>query len=546
MIKSFNKSYITKYFAPLTGGTLYALGFPMKSLPAYFFSPILGMTLFIYSLNILTTGSSLSLKSRVKTVLLFSLSYCLTGYYWIPHTIKEFGEIPFPFNWMIGASFSLIIAPQFIVFLLSLKLIERLKSHNLFIKVISFIKIPYLYFLFLSFLLTFLEYYIPQQFPAHLGHPWIQLAPYLGLAPFFGAPIYSFLSYLISFNLCNLVLGNKKRIYDLSLIAILLVINFSLPLTKVNKENFNHKDRLRLVQANIGNYLKISAESGSPQAIKEVLNQYLELSVMPQKEPVDLVIWPETAFPKLLNSKLLKSEKRFIPQLFLDTINKSHAELFVGGYDKNMNRKFSFESEYNAAFHFGLEGQLKNVYHKMKLIPFGENLPFGYFNKYLASLVKNISFFAKGDNYTLFRTKNDTPFISSICYEILFSSFIRDFLNRTTSQPSFLINLTNDSWYGDTSEPHQHLALAKWRAIEFKLPIVRMTNTGITSVIYDDGTDSQRLHVNEEKKIDLTLYTTIRSKTLFQRLGFHSLSLLVLLMMAILYLFENKLKRTKT
>ena len=546
MNKTLKDSVITKYFAPLLGGALYSLGFPMKSLPSFFFLPLLGMAFFIYSLGILSTGTKLCFKTGIKTVLLFSLSYCLTGYYWIPYTIKEFGEIPFPLNWLIGASFSLIIAPQFIVFLISLKLIERFRSHAFFEKIINFIKQPYLYLLFLSFLLTAFEYYIPQQFPAHLGHPWIQLAPYLGLAPYFGAPIYSFLSYLISFNICNFMVGNKKRIYDLTVIGILLIISFSLPLVKTNQNHYDHKDRLRLVQANIGNYLKINAESGSYQAIKEVLNQYLDLSILPQAEQIDLVIWPETAFPKLLNSALLKSEKKFTPSLFLDTITRSNAELFVGGYDKNLNREVSFESEYNAAFHFGLDGQLKNVYHKMKLIPFGENLPFGYFNKYLVSIIKNISFFAKGKEYTLFRTKNDTPFSSAICYEILFSSFIRNYLNGTSSQPSFLINLTNDSWYGDTSEPHQHLALAKWRAIEFDLPIVRMTNTGITSVIYADGTESKRLQVNEENKMDITLYTKDRDKTLFQYLGFHSLGLLVLFLMGIFYLLEKKIKKSKT
>jgi len=65
--------------------------------------------------------------------------------------------------------------------------------------------------------------------------------------------------------------------------------------------------------------------------------------------------------------------------------------------------------------------------------------------------------------------------------------------------------MTNDSWYGDTVEPEQHLFLTKWRAIEFKLPIVRSTNTGISVVIDENGKELQRLNIYEAANLDINL-----------------------------------------
>src|SRR5690606_21675085 len=85
--------------------------------------------------------------------------------------------------------------------------------------------------------------------------------------------------------------------------------------------------------------------------------------------------------------------------------------------------------------------------------------------------------------------------------------------------PDFLLNLTNDSWYGDTAEPYQHLFLAKWRAIEFGIPMVRSTNTGITSVVYPDGSESERTGIYEETSLEISLPHSKSAPTPYQRFG---------------------------
>ncbi len=536
MSKLIYHPYLLSCLLPFLGGVLYALGFPIKGFYSFFLLPIVGMTFLIYSLKIKALKGSHKDPNRIINILSFSFGYYITGYYWIPYTIKEFGNIPFPFNFLLGSAFSLIIAPQFFAFLLSINILSKLKKTRAYSIVLNESN----HLVFFAFLMTVFEYYIPQQFPAHLGHPWIQLTPYLALAPIFGAPIYSFISYLIAFILSEFITSRKVHKFSLAIALLLIFLNFSGPLEKVTPENVDFKNQLRLVQTNVGNFLKVDAEGGGHQATREILLDYLELSTLPSKAPIDLVIWPETAFPNLLSSTTLKTDKGSLPWVLKQTIQQTQAELFIGGYDFNPNKKYSFESEYNSAFHFDSQGFLKNTYHKMKLIPFGESLPFGYFNQYLGPHIKNISFFAKGEQYTLFKTKNKTPFISAICYEILFSSFIKTYLNSTSEQASFLINLTNDSWYGDTSEPYQHLSLAKWRSIEFDIPIVRMTNTGITSIIFSDGTESERLNIHEKKKLDILLLSKKRHKTIFQRFGFFALFSFIFLVMLLSFLIKKK------
>jgi apolipoprotein N-acyltransferase len=238
------------------------------------------------------------------------------------------------------------------------------------------------------------------------------------------------------------------------------------------------------------------------------------------EEVPDLIVWPETAFPRLLNSDLMRLNPGAIPKIIIDVIEGTGAELFTGGYDSaGPHRANFFETEYNAAFHFSDRVKLLGTYHKRLLIPFGESLPFGPFNPWLAKFISNISFFAKGNHYSEFHSRNSSRFTTAICYEILFSSFIRDYMNSLERPPHFLMNLTNDSWYGDTSEPYQHKFLAHWRALEFQLPIVRMTNTGISSILYPDGSESSQLGIGASGALTLSVPLIERQPSLFERFG---------------------------
>lgn len=512
------KRLSTIYFEPLVAGCFYAWGFPLKGFPSFFLAPMLAIFLLCYRLTLLSPKvSERNWKKDLGRVLLFSLGAWLLGYSWIPETLRIFGEIIFPLNYLVGSLSTVLILPQFFTFLILVAVLNAL--HKRF--GLKFFYHPILMALFF----VFLEEFTPQLFPTHLGHSWLQLAPYLGLAPYAGVPLFSFFSFWLIFEVMAMVREKKlfksRLILVFSFFALFILGNVLFPLKYTPTEGQSLE--LRLAQVNIESYLKLASEKGSTKAVKEVFSKYVELSMSPRSKRMDLLIWPETAYPYTIDSKLWLDGKN-LPPLFLQIGEYTRADMVWGGYEWGAPANpDDFETTYNSAIHFAHDPEkgmvFKGSYRKMRLIPFGETLPFGPLNPWLGEIIKNISYFKKGEKFELFTTKKDKTFISAICYEILFSSFVRDYLKSVSRPPHFLINLTNDSWYGDTNEPLQHLFLAKWRALEFDLPIVRSTNSGISAIIYPDGSEEARLPYGVKEKLDAELKLKDRTPTLYERFG---------------------------
>ncbi|MDD0854064.1 apolipoprotein N-acyltransferase [Halobacteriovorax sp. GB3] len=533
----FKHNWIPLYLFPFLGGLLYASAFPIKGMPSFALGAIIGMGLLLSTLTFHSSEhDKRTLKGEILSVLAFSLGYNLLGYYWIPELLKVFGGLHAPFNYMVGWMFTLIITPHLIFFVLLKRLITKLSLKRATIlandekRLLSF-----------AILLTILEYIIPQQFPAHMAHPWLWLAPYLGPVKFFGAPLYSFVSFALALFIAFFM--QTKRVTKLPLIvfSVTLVLGFFFPLSKTSSDS-GESIKLRLVQGNIGNDLKIHSEQGLQLALSEVVQIYSGLSKKENGFEADLTIWPETSYPRLLRSKSLKEMPSSTPYEFKSIIHQTNSELYVGGYDLSDRRNdFYFETQYNAAFFFNSKMELADVYRKRILIPFGESLPFGPLNQTLAKMIQNISFFARGERFPLFSTKNGHNFNTAICYEILFSNFIRSYFNANEELPDFIINITNDSWYGNTSEPLQHLFLSHWRALEFDTPVVRVTNTGITSVLHEDGSESERLEYHTKGTLDITLpIRETKEKTFFQIVGFYGMFMIWIGLFAFLVLIRKR------
>lgn len=536
------KPWVGYALIPFIGGLLYPLGFPFWEDFQLFPFGLFGVFCLLVGLPLSYGAPSpiiatrKTLKRILISILLFSLGYCLLGYYWIPYTLNEFGNIPAPFNTLLGTAFSLIIVPHYLLFGLILFFWRKLN-----IKKSSLAGGVSTRNLIYAALLVLLEKAVPQQFPAHIGHVWLQLKPLLGLTPLFGAAIYSFLSYWLILFFVGWIKTGKRDLYGLIFSTLLLVPGFFLPLTQ-NKGQKPIETQLRLVQANIGNFMKLDSENGGLNSMREIYRRYFELSSQPSERKIDLIVWPETAYPQLLNSAMMRISDAFVPSVVRKTVKETGTHVFFGGYDKSGNdNTYYFETEYNTAFYINPKGEIEDLYHKMILIPFGESLPFGPLNPLFAKVLNNLAFFAKGTSYTLFKVPNGATFISAICYEILFSSFIRKYLNNVPNKPHFLVNLTNDSWYGKTSEPYQHKFLAHWRALEFQIPIVRMTNTGITSILYPDGYESKRIGLFKKDILDINLKTPSKpERTLYQRLGYLGLILLILIFYFGAWQFEKR------
>lgn len=514
---NFNRKYLSLIIC-LLAGMLYALGFPTFFGTSVFIAPLIGFALFNWALD-----QEVSLNKQFILSLAYSLGFYIFGFYWIPQTLMDFGGLFFPVNHLLGLLFSLVIVPQIYCYVVLKK----------------YIKHPVI----LAIGYVLLERLVPQQFPAQLGHPFLNLTPTINLvfAPWAGAAFYSFLTAFIALTLVqHKASGIKPKLYY-AIIAVILFLHLPFLYPTPSKENMTTL-KIRMVQPNIGNFLKIDSERGSINSINAVLDNYYFLSTNDIKSKRDLIIWPETAYPNLFFSETFKADHKLrLPEVINDVIINTGAELFIGGYDSTLSSNGqSYKSDYNSAFHFSSQGYMKDVYHKMRLIPFGEGLPFGPLNPYLSGIITNISYFAEGDTYTGFKTANNLNFVSVICYEVLFPAFVADMLNNQKEEAQFLINLTNDSWYGDTAEPYQHLFLSKWRALEFNLPLIRSTNTGITTVVYPDGSESKRLLISEKTYLDVDLEIAPRTKTLFQIFGIWSFLTIAFIILLIELAFKRK------
>ena len=462
-----------KYLLCFLGGIFFALGFPSALAESLFITPLIGVLLLFYFLE------QSPLKTRLMLVLLFCLGLNLCGYYWLPKTLQIFGELPFLISHIISLLFALIILPQYIAYAL---LIPYAKKFTLFLQEKVKINSPSFPIFVQAFILILLENFIPQQFPSHLGHPWIGLGEHLGLAPFLGIPVFSFVSYIFIFALIHYLRRKKHSLLSYAVIFIFIVLN---PLLVKSPSQETKNFHVRISQANVGNYLKLESEKGDLDSVEKVMTLFKNLAAEPYllgKQKADIVIWSETSFPYSLNSNNLKSNIMTTPNIFKEIMNTSGAEFLTGGYDQKSNQKDWFEREYNAVFFFNRSLGLSDVYHKHILIPFGETLPFGPLNSYLSRFLQNIAFFSKGEKFPLFQTQDNFTFITPVCYELLYADFIRNYLMANDRPADIIINLTNDSWY-EEPEPQQHLFLTRWRALEYSIPVIRSTNTGITTLI---------------------------------------------------------------
>lgn len=495
---------------------LYTLGFPNFLFQGYFLFPIISLVLF----GTFIKKQTHSLKMFFYFFLYMSVITFL-GFYWLIYTFDQFAGIPTIASIGIMFIFSLIsIAPYTVFFIgyLCLKNYQFKKKYQFALPIV------------LAFILCLIEYYLPQQFAVYLAHSWTHLKSILFLAPHFGFLIYSFLSYWIVF---EIVIAHKKKSYLFPLISIItiIILGFFFPLT--DHKSYDKHINIRLVQANIGNLLKLESESGGKNAYNEIIKRYTELSLIPSEQKIDLIIWPETAYPFDINS-----EHPNVPSSIQNIVNISKANFLFGGYgviNKNQNNK-----SYNSTFFIDDHFNISPSYNKHLLIPFGETLPFGPLNNKAQEIFSAVSLFDKGEEFRQYHLNDEFNFITPICYEILDTRFIADFLNNV-KETHFMVNLTNDSWYGDSLEPTQHKILASWRALEFQIPLVRSTNTGITSILYPDGEESDFLKTNEKNILDHRLYLdSNHHPTLYQKYSILPFSFLILIILVISYFLRKK------
>jgi len=269
--------------------------------------------------------------------------------------------------------------------------------------------------------------------------------------------------------------------------------------------------KLRLMQPALQQDVKFNYA-----AKNAVMERYLALSdrstgpLSNGVKDTTILIWPESAFPFFLTREpdVLAQIANFLPP---------QTVLITGGVrapDVPPGTRIS--RAYNSIYVINHDGDVLSFYDKLHLVPFGEYLPLqGLLEKLgLQQLTKVQGGFIPGHRRKAMSVPGAPRALPLICYEVAFSHDIVPDGER----PGWIVNLTNDGWFGNSTGPYQHLEQAQFRAIEEGLPIVRDANTGISAVIDPLGRFVARLELGQEGVMDTRLPQAL-PPTLFSRFG---------------------------
>ncbi len=211
-----------------------------------------------------------------------------------------------------------------------------------------------------------------------------------------------------------------------------------------------------------------------PSRQKETVEIYGALTREAKANGADLVVWPETAAPFFYGWETEMTG-------MVDAISADTRETIIFGapwFDPSDGGKY-----FNSVFLLGEGGIPEGRYDKRHLVPFSEYIPLRSIFFFLRKLTEGEEDFSSGTGPALL-TVRGAAVGASICYEAVFPGIIRD---SVRGGAKWLVNVTNDAWFGDTVAPHQHLAMARMRSVEFRRPMVRAANSGISAIIDERG-----------------------------------------------------------
>lgn len=417
-------------------------------------------------------------QTRLREVflggLLTSFVFTLIGFNWVTYLLHEFAHLPWPLA-VVGMLLYALVAHLFV----PLAGVVWFWGQRKF-------RWPEPLSLALMAMITVLcEAYSLTLFDWNFGYSWYGA----GLPIYQWAEIVGFKGLSAATLLCNLPLliaWRKRKQRSGQTIAAAVLLGF----LTLNAGGFWLKNRLPapddqfkalLVQASIENSEKMAAELGQGYR-PEILRRYVELTdralLSHRNETIDFAVWPETAFPALLGEEFANEE---YPAALSQFLKARQLALITGAY--GFDRRQGLPT--NSMFVLNKNGELTPPhYSKTILLAFGEYIPGERIFPAIRKWLPPTGQFARGQGPTQLLQWNGYRMGGQICYESLFPEFSRALADLGAQ---FIVNATNDSWYGTWQEPYQHMYMTLARGVEFRIPVLRVTNTGISTVALASG-----------------------------------------------------------
>lgn len=282
-----------------------------------------------------------------------------------------------------------------------------------------------------------------------------------------------------------------RKLFYASFAFLIIALHFS----QVRAPEASRQIAVSVIQGNIP-----QTEKWDPEFKAQIIETYRKLTELAAASEPDLIVWPEAAWPGILNRE---PEQKQI----LDIVKAAKSHLLIGSpFEEDIRNVILNEVKdqansdpsayglrmtsriYNSAHLLDSEGKFLKRYDKIRLVPFGEFVPFAQlFNlfgleRFAYSL--GVGDFSAGKEFKVFELKNAARFSTLICFEDTFPSLARKFARNGAE---FLTVITNDAWFGKSAAAYQHLQASQFRAIENGIPIIRAANTGVSAFIDAGG-----------------------------------------------------------
>lgn len=465
-------------------GILLALSFPPVPFPA---SILLFIALIPY-LSVIERKEKLIEINRATYLMAFV--FCLLTLYWVGSWQKE-SDIFL----MISGTLLIFVNPVFFLIPSTLLHFSRQvfpRKYSLYLLPLFYVSYEYAYML------------------TDLSFPWLSLGNGLSLFTTFIqiADIVGQLGLTLVIVMLNVLIYNSVTVYKInkklfylhtSIVLLIFILILFYGIVKLTPtEQISSKIKVGLIQPNLNPWEKWKGGN-----INELVDEYFQLSENAIREGAKIIIWPETALPIYLRSGMYDDIQKNIfnfcefNQVALLT-GMPDVKFYYDEKNRPDDAKYNshgnyYYATYNSILLFRPNNSFVESYGKMKLVPFGERVPFVDALPFLGDLIKwgvGLSGWNVGKDTTVFSipiinanspNMNDTINIGGlVCYESIYPTLVSEFVKN---KADLIAVVTNDSWYGNLSGPYQHKEFAALRAIENRRTIVRAANGGISCII---------------------------------------------------------------
>ena len=439
----------------LVGGLITLLGFAPW---AFWWAGILGPALWF------AAAQRSSPTGGFWIGLVFGLGLMVPGIFWVHHSLHVYGDIPFAIASLAALLLALCMA---LYYAFSGWLAARLapiqhSRYSVHARLLALVGTFAVGEWLRSWLFT--------------GFPWLVLgytqldAPLSGFAPLGSVFLVSLLTAASAALLVSLTRpGIRARLVALVVMASIWISGTLLRQVDWTQATGDPID-VALVQGNISQDMKwlASNRDATIALYRDATLAHLD---------ADIIIWPESAIPDWLETMQITLFADLMPVLL-----ETETALVTGINSNPLAGRY-----YNTIVSLGLQ---QDQYYKRQLVPFGEYFPLGWlWQDWLTGVAAMGTDFTAGKAARpLLQVQGKSTGVS-VCYEVIFPQAVRQAL----PDAAYLINLSNDGWFGDTHGPLQHLDMARMRALETGRMLVRTTNTGVTAIIDKDGQIQARL-----------------------------------------------------